>query len=141
MALFWPAGVHRVTAALLLPTMIPRGSITWVQPPRETSLQLCREIDVLAAVRAALSVTPPMLRTAPDALDAQPTELFASGLTTGGDVLIEEPTELRAAVVTHLRRALDAYENAAKVDLKTVAAGFRNDDSRLRSTRGRALTE
>lgn len=59
----------------------------------------------------------------------------------GGDVLIEEPAELRDAVVAHLRRALDAYDEAAKLDLEAVAAGFRNDDSRLRSTRGRNLME
>ncbi len=59
----------------------------------------------------------------------------------GGDVLIEEPTELRDAVMTHLRQALDAYETAATIGPEPVAAGFRNDDSRLRSTRSRALTE
>jgi len=59
----------------------------------------------------------------------------------GGDVLIEEPAELRDAVVAHLRRALDAYDGAANVDLMPAAAGFRNDDSRVRSTRGRTLTE
>jgi predicted DNA-binding transcriptional regulator YafY len=61
----------------------------------------------------------------------------------GGDVLVREPAELRDAVVMHLRRALDAYGEAeAEADtLETIAAGFRNDDSRLRSTRGRALTE
>jgi len=59
----------------------------------------------------------------------------------GGDVLVEEPVELRDAIVGHLRGALDAYEQAAKIDLATVAAGIRNDDSRLRSTRGRTLTE
>lgn len=59
----------------------------------------------------------------------------------GGDVLVEEPAELRDAIVGHLRRALDAYEQDAKIHQETVAAGFRNDDSRLRSTRGRTLTE
>ncbi|MGH3720089.1 MAG: helix-turn-helix transcriptional regulator [Pseudonocardiaceae bacterium] len=57
----------------------------------------------------------------------------------GGDVLIEEPAELRDAIVAHLRRALDSYDNAAQADAQTVAAGFRNDDSRLRSTRGRTV--
>jgi predicted DNA-binding transcriptional regulator YafY len=59
----------------------------------------------------------------------------------GGDVLIEEPAELRDAIVAHLRRALDAYEGGARIDLEAVTGGFRNDDSRLRSTRGRALME
>lgn len=59
----------------------------------------------------------------------------------GGNVLVEEPGELRDAIVGHLRRALDAYENAAKLDFDTAIPGFRNDDSRLRSTRGRTLTE
>ncbi|MGH3833400.1 MAG: helix-turn-helix transcriptional regulator, partial [Pseudonocardiaceae bacterium] len=57
----------------------------------------------------------------------------------GGDVLIEEPAELRDAIVVHLRRALGAYDNAAQADVETVPAGFRNDDSRLRSTRGRTV--
>jgi predicted DNA-binding transcriptional regulator YafY len=59
----------------------------------------------------------------------------------GADVLIEEPAELRDAIVAHLRRALGVYEGAARIDLDAVAAGFRNDDSRLRSTRGRTVTE
>lgn len=59
----------------------------------------------------------------------------------GGDVLVEEPAELRDAITRHLKRALDAYERGAKIDEETVAVGFRNDDSRLRSTRGRTLTE
>jgi predicted DNA-binding transcriptional regulator YafY len=59
----------------------------------------------------------------------------------GGDVLVEEPVELRDAIVGHLRRALDAYEQAAPLDFEAVVPGFRNDDSRLRSTRGRTLAE
>lgn len=59
----------------------------------------------------------------------------------GGDVLIEEPAELRDAIVAQLRRALDAYEDAARIALEVVAAGLRNDDSRVRSTRGRTPTE
>ncbi len=52
----WPAQVHQVTGALLLPpTVTPRGPITWAQPPREDSLRQCREIDLFAALRTALS--------------------------------------------------------------------------------------
>lgn len=44
----WPPGVNRVTTDLLLPpTPTPRGPLRWVQPPHESSLRLCREIDVL----------------------------------------------------------------------------------------------
>ncbi len=51
----WPPGVDRITATLLLPpTLTPRGPLRWVHPPQENSLRLCREIDVLAAVRTAL---------------------------------------------------------------------------------------
>lgn len=59
----------------------------------------------------------------------------------GADVLVAEPTELREAILAHLRGALDAYERTAKIDPEAVPNGFRNDDSRLRSTRGRTLTE
>jgi predicted DNA-binding transcriptional regulator YafY len=59
----------------------------------------------------------------------------------GADVLVDEPPELRDAIRSHLSRALDAYTEANHPDLDAVAAGFRNDDSRLRSTRGRNLTE
>ncbi|HKR49082.1 MAG TPA: hypothetical protein VJT72_05780 [Pseudonocardiaceae bacterium] len=52
----WPPGVHRVTGTLLLPpTVTPRGPITWTQLPEPDALQLCREIDVLAALRTALN--------------------------------------------------------------------------------------
>ncbi len=55
-ALPWPPGVDRITATLLLPpTLTPRGPLRWVHPPCENSLGLCREIDVLAAMRTALS--------------------------------------------------------------------------------------
>lgn len=51
----WPSPVRRVTGALLLPpAVIPRGPITWYQPPREHSLRLCREIDVFIALRTVL---------------------------------------------------------------------------------------
>lgn len=49
----WPSGVHRVTGALLLPpTATARGPITWIHPPEPHALTLCREIDVIAAIRA-----------------------------------------------------------------------------------------
>ncbi len=52
----WPAQAHRVTGVLLLPpTVTPRGPITWIQPPRQDSLRLCREIDLFGALRTALS--------------------------------------------------------------------------------------
>jgi hypothetical protein len=48
----WPPSVQVVTGALMLPpTMTPRGPITWVQPPRQDSLHLSREIDVFGALR------------------------------------------------------------------------------------------
>jgi hypothetical protein len=34
--------------------MTPRGPITWVQPPRQDSLHLSREIDVFGALRTVL---------------------------------------------------------------------------------------
>ncbi len=56
MTLPWPAQVHRVTGVLLLPpTVTPRGPITWIQPLREDSLRLCRDIDLFGALRTALS--------------------------------------------------------------------------------------
>jgi hypothetical protein len=55
----WPPGVHQVTGTLLLPpTVTPRGPITWIQLPEPDALRLCREIDVLAALRAALNDSP-----------------------------------------------------------------------------------
>lgn len=54
-ALPWPPGVARITTTLLLsPTLTPCGPLRWVHPPHDNSLKLCREIDVLAAVRTAL---------------------------------------------------------------------------------------
>ncbi|MDQ3764085.1 MAG: hypothetical protein M3460_21575 [Actinomycetota bacterium] len=56
----WPREIYQVTDALLLPpTVTPRGPITWIQPPQEDSLRLCREIDVFAALRTALNGVPP----------------------------------------------------------------------------------
>lgn len=57
--LVWPTGVHRIGGTLLLPpTVTDRGPIAWVRPPHPHSLRLCREIDVFAALRAALSHLP-----------------------------------------------------------------------------------
>lgn len=51
----WPHQVHQVTGVLLLPpTVTPRGLITWIQPPQEDPLRLCREIDLFGALRTAL---------------------------------------------------------------------------------------
>ncbi len=56
----WPHQVHQVTGVLLLPpTVTLRGPITWTRPPRQDSLQLCREIDLFGAVRTALNDSPP----------------------------------------------------------------------------------
>jgi hypothetical protein len=56
----WPRTVHLVTGFLLLPpTVTPRGPITWTQFPRQDSLQLCREIDLFAALRDAQPRNPP----------------------------------------------------------------------------------
>ncbi|MGH3813153.1 MAG: hypothetical protein ACRDUV_11950 [Pseudonocardiaceae bacterium] len=61
----WPPKVHRVTTNLLLPpTMTPRGPLTWARSPHPTALALCREIDVLAALRTVQDRPPP---TAPSA--------------------------------------------------------------------------
>lgn len=58
--LTWPTGVHRVTGTLLLPpTMTAHGPVQWVRPPQPHALKLCREIDVVAALRTALSDQPP----------------------------------------------------------------------------------
>lgn len=50
----WPSGVHEVATSILLPpTGTPRGPVTWTRAPLPDALALCREIDVLAALRAA----------------------------------------------------------------------------------------
>jgi hypothetical protein len=52
----WPPKVHHLTGTLMLPpTTTPRGPITWIQPPRQHSLRLTREIDVFGALRTILS--------------------------------------------------------------------------------------
>lgn len=56
----WPTGVHRVTGTLVLPpTVTAHGQVRWVHPPRPNALRLCREVDVIAALRAALQDPPP----------------------------------------------------------------------------------
>jgi hypothetical protein len=60
----WPPGVHPVATSLLLPpTMTPRGPLTWTRAPLPNALALCREIDVLAALRTALDEPPPSAPT------------------------------------------------------------------------------
>lgn len=55
----WPPGVRQVTGTLLLPpTLTHRGPITWIHLPGPDAVQLCREIDVLAALRTALNDPP-----------------------------------------------------------------------------------
>ncbi|MGH3798465.1 MAG: hypothetical protein ACRDSP_26780 [Pseudonocardiaceae bacterium] len=59
-ALPWPPDVHHITGTLLLPpTVTPRGPLGWIHPPVPDSLRLCREIDIIAAVRVALRDPPP----------------------------------------------------------------------------------
>ncbi|SEM81414.1 helix-turn-helix transcriptional regulator [Streptacidiphilus jiangxiensis] len=55
----------------------------------------------------------------------------------GPDVVVTEPAELRDAVAGHLRAALAAYEPIPAPGADGAPDGFRTDDSRLRSTRGR----
>ncbi|MGH3798276.1 MAG: hypothetical protein ACRDSP_25795 [Pseudonocardiaceae bacterium] len=63
-ALPWPPGAHRVATSLLLPpTTTPRGPLTWTRPPHPDALALCREIDVLAALRTVLDEPPPTAPT------------------------------------------------------------------------------
>lgn len=45
--------MYRVTGTLLPPTVTTRGPVRWVRPPQPDALRLCREADVLAALRAA----------------------------------------------------------------------------------------
>jgi hypothetical protein len=48
----WPNQAHPVTGVLLLlPTPTLRGPITWITTSHPGSLQLCREIDLLTALR------------------------------------------------------------------------------------------
>ncbi len=56
----------------------------------------------------------------------------------GSDVIVDEPAELRGAIRQHHADALKAYDVQGDQGEPSVdAANYRNDDSRLRSTRGR----
>ena len=56
----------------------------------------------------------------------------------GSDVILDEPADLRAAIRQHHADALKAYEALDTASGPAAdAANYRNDDSRLRSTRGR----
>jgi hypothetical protein len=55
----------------------------------------------------------------------------------GSDVIVDEPAELRGAIRQHHLDALKAYDVPAHEGEPSVDANYRNDDSRLRSTRGR----
>lgn len=58
-ALPWPPGVCRSAGTVALPpTMTPRGPVTWMHPPEQDALALCREVDVFAALRTALHDPP-----------------------------------------------------------------------------------
>lgn len=49
-----PAGTHRAGPTVPLPpTRTPDGALSWAYPPTSDTLRLCREIDVLGALRAA----------------------------------------------------------------------------------------
>lgn len=56
----WPPEIQRTARTLLLPPTVTRGGpLTWVHPPQPGGLRLCREIDVFAALRTALTDQPP----------------------------------------------------------------------------------
>jgi predicted DNA-binding transcriptional regulator YafY len=63
----------------------------------------------------------------------------------GEEVVVSEPEELRSALVAHLSRAVAVYSHGMQRDkLKSESAPceeYRDDDSRLRSTRGRSPRE
>lgn len=59
----------------------------------------------------------------------------------GAGVVVEEPAELRRAVARHHKVALASYTAKATGATVHELPTYRNDDSRLRSTRGRARTE
>ena len=55
----------------------------------------------------------------------------------GGDVVIEEPRDLRDAMRDFLATALRGYDDQIPDRLPGSRTSYLNDDSRLRSTRGR----
>ena len=59
----------------------------------------------------------------------------------GTGVVVEEPAELRCEVVRHHEAALSTYQTKATAGTVHELPAYRNDDSRLRSTRGRARSE
>ena len=56
----------------------------------------------------------------------------------GADVRVEEPAELRQAIVAHLRKALDVYRHTDKIDLDASSGPeFRDSLLPTRQPRGR----
>jgi predicted DNA-binding transcriptional regulator YafY len=58
----------------------------------------------------------------------------------GESVLAQEPQALIRAVQTHLARAMDCYLTSSLRISSSAPETFENDDSRLRTTRGRPIT-
>lgn len=59
----------------------------------------------------------------------------------GSDVVVEEPAELRRAIIQHHKLALASHTAETTGGTVHPLPAYRNDDSRLRSTRGRARQE
>jgi predicted DNA-binding transcriptional regulator YafY len=59
----------------------------------------------------------------------------------GPGVVVEAPAELRSEVISHHKAALSSYRTKAAPGTVHELPVYRNDDSRLRSTRGRARME
>ena len=59
----------------------------------------------------------------------------------GAGVVVEEPSELRCEVVSHYEAALSSYKRGTATDAVHKLPAYQNDDSRLRSTRGRVRKE
>ncbi len=59
----------------------------------------------------------------------------------GAGVVVEQPVELRQGLVRHHQAALAGYAPADTTTSARELVRFRNDDSRLRSTRGRGINE
>lgn len=54
--LAWPPAVRRLTTSIALPpTVTPEGQVLWARPPEIGSPTLCRESDVITALRAVLA--------------------------------------------------------------------------------------